>query len=309
MKGILSRQAKGYLLIFAAGICWGTIGLFVNLLSETGANSGLIAFMRISTGALMLAPVMLIKEGRESFKLNRRGLICCLILGVFSEAVFNLSYNGAIARNGVATSAVLLYTAPIFVCILSAVLFKEKIGGMKIFALIIDIIGCFLMVTNGELGGISFSLIGVLLGVNAGFLYGLVTIVGKFAADNVKPIAFSFYGFFFGSIVLAVLCRPWETIPQVSSPKFWLLSIGYGLVSTLIPYLLYFTGLSMVTELARVPVIASVETVISVLIGLMIFSEPWGMFKFIGIVGVMASIVLINMKSSSTTETETDRRP
>lgn len=290
----VSGKTAGYMMIFMAGALWGTIGLFVKLLGTTGASSGLIAFIRIFMGCAILFVFMLVRYGPGIFKLDRNSLITCILLGIFTQALFNYFYNISIESTGVATASVLLYTAPIFVVILSIIIFHEKVTIRKVAAVLIDIIACTFMVTNGDFNGMNIAAAGVFFGILAGFLYSLVTIIGRVATGNVHPMAAAFYGFLFGSLFLAILIHPWTEIAAVSSTTFWLYAFGYGLIPTVGSYLFYFHGLSRDLELSRVPVIASVEPIISTVIGVLIFSEVWGIWKALGIAGVVLSIILIN---------------
>jgi len=285
-------------MIFAGGILWGTIGLFVKLLASAGSSSELTAFIRILIGCLILIPVILIIEGIKGFRIDKKTLLQCIVLGVFTQAFFNYSYNTCIGTMGVAAAAVLLYTAPVFVCILSAVFFSEEVGRKKLAALTLNIIGCFIMITGGHIENINVSMLGVFLGIFSGFLYSLSTIIGKMASGKCKPLTIMFYSFFFGTIALGVISKPWLALQSVSGFKFWALALGFGLIPTVGAYLFYLGGLSKCLELSKVPVIASVETIVSLLIGILLFHEPLGITRLIGLSGVIASILIMNSGSS-----------
>ena len=62
-------------------------------------------------------------------------------------------------------------------------------------------------------------------------------------------------------------------------------------------YIVYYNGLSKITETSRVPVLASVETVVAALIGLVVFGQSLGIVKIVGIALVMISIALMNKDS------------
>lgn len=284
-------------MVLCAGILWGSIGFFVRKLSELGAGTGLIAFMRIFCAWLILIPLLLVmslKTGRNYFSISKKGLLQCVLMGVVTQAFFNLSYSGCINTVGVAMGSVLLYTAPIFVSVLSKLLFKEEINARKGISLVINIIGCFIMVTGGDLSVLKVSGIGILLGIGAGFFYAMVTILGKFTSNEVDPFTLVFYNFLFGWISLAIFTNPIPEMMALSSPGFWLLGFGYGLIPTVGSYLFYMNGISRDVELSKVPIIASVEPIIATIIGLLVFSENIGLINAAGLVIVLVSIVLMN---------------
>lgn len=294
-----SNSTTGYLLVLCAGILWGSIGFFVRKLAEAGASTSLTAFMRIFCGWIILIPLLLgmsLKTGKNYFSITKKGLLQCLMMGLVTQAFFNLSYSGCINTVGVAMGSVLLYTAPIFVSILSKLLFKEEINARKGISLAVNIIGCFIMVTGGDLSVLKVSGIGILLGVGAGFFYAMVTILGKFTSNEVDPFTLVFYNFLFGWISLAVLTNPLPELAASSNPNLWLLGFGYGLIPTVGSYLFYMNGISHDVELSRVPVIASVEPIIATLIGVMVFNENIGPINIIGLVLVLFSVAFMNMK-------------
>ncbi|MBQ2161444.1 MAG: EamA family transporter [Firmicutes bacterium] len=296
-----TNASAGYLMVLCAGVLWGSIGFFVRKLNELGVDTELTAFMRIFCAWVILIPLLLgmsLKSGKNYFRISKKGLLQCLIMGIVTQAFFNLSYSGCINSVGVAMGSVLLYTAPIFVSILSRLLFKEEINGRKGISLVINIIGCFIMVTGGDLSVLKVSGIGILLGIGAGFFYAMVTILGKFTSDEVDPFTMVFYNFLFGWISLALISNPIPKIVAASDPHFWLLGFGYGLIPTVGSYLFYMNGISHNVELSRVPIIASVEPVIATIIGLLVFSENITLVNALGLVIVLFSIALMNMGGS-----------
>ena len=292
-----SNATTGYILVLCAGILWGSIGFFVRKLNGLGVDTELTAFMRIFCAWIILIPLLMgmsLKSGRNYFKISKKGLLQCFIMGLVTQAFFNLSYSGCINSVGVAMGSVLLYTAPIFVSILSRLLFKEEINARKGISLVINLLGCFIMVTGGDLSVLKVSGIGILLGIGAGFFYAMVTILGKFTSDEVDPFTMVFYNFLFGWISLALISNPIPKIAAVSDLHFWLLAFGYGLIPTVGSYLFYMNGISHDVELSRVPVIASVEPIIATIIGLLVFGENITLVNALGLVIVLFSIVLMN---------------
>lgn len=300
-KAKKTGAAAGYLMVLCAGILWGSIGFFVRKLSEIGVDNSLTAFMRIFCAWVILIPLLLgmsLKSGSNYFRISKKGLLQCFFMGLVTQAFFNLSYSGCINSVGVAMGSVLLYTAPIFVSILSRLLFKENINARKGISLVINLLGCFIMVTGRDLSVLGVSGIGILLGIGAGFFYAMVTILGKFTSDEVNPFTMVFYNFLFGWLSLAVIHNPIPGIAAASSLNFWALSFGYGLIPTVGSYLFYMNGISHDVELSRVPIIASVEPIIATIIGLVVFHENIGIINALGLVIVLLSIALMNTGGS-----------
>lgn len=295
-----SEQLKGYAMVFIAGMLWGSIGLFVKLLSGFGIQAPVIAFLRLFVAFFMLFPVLIIKgknEGANLFRIDKKGLIYCALIGIFTQAIYNYCYNRTIESLGVATASILLYTAPVFVFVFSRILFKEKIGGLKILSLILNLSGCFLVVSGGSVENLKLSAAGVFLGLISAFLYSMVTIIGKLSSSVVHPFTAVFYSFLFGWIFLGILSRPWENVPGAFSLGFLACALGFALIPTVGSYIFYFGGINKNVELSKVAILTSVEPVIATFIGVLLFKELLGIINILGIVLLIISIVLLNKKS------------
>ena len=59
------------------------------------------------------------KFGPKALIVDKRTLVACAVLGVVSNGIYNMFYTMAIANAGIAVSAVLLNTAPIFTTVFS----------------------------------------------------------------------------------------------------------------------------------------------------------------------------------------------
>ncbi len=286
-----AEQTKGYLMIFIAGTLWSTIGVFIKILQGLGAESGTIAFLRIATGVIPLGLVLLFMGGTRLFRIDKKGLAVCMAIGFLSQALFNIAYAEAVVHVGMATGAVLLYTSPIFVSIMSVIFFKEKMTLLKVSAIAINIAGCVLTVTGGNFSAVQFSVYGVGMGVLAGFCYSLMTILGT-VTSSYNPLTIMFYGFAFGALALSIFSEPWGNLSEAASPALLLAGLLYALIPTIGAYFFYMKGLAHHLETSKVPVVASVETVFAALIGILAFEESMNVVKFIGVVLVVVSIAM-----------------
>ncbi|MDU2066561.1 MAG: DMT family transporter [Sporomusaceae bacterium] len=292
------KEKKGYLLIFIAGLLWGCIGLFIQAMENCGSTSPITSFLRVSFSFVILAVVTSVKFGVSSFRVNKRTLFACALLGLVCHGIYNIFYSVAVLRAGVTISAVFLNTAPIFTAIFACFLFKETITTMKIIALVINIFGCVLATTGGSLNMNSFSIVGSLCGIGAGICYSLTAILGKFAGEKSNAFVISTYSYMFATIFLAFFSRSFD-VKILLSEEILILGFLYALIPTAIAYLFYYQGVQLITESSKVPVIASVETIIAAIIGTIVFREPLDIVSMIGIIFVMISIAFNEFQITS----------
>jgi len=287
-------KSKIYLLVLIAGVFWGTIGTFGKLLMNYGFASMEVAFSRLFFGCAWLFLFAFIFE-RKALKISRKGFLYALVLGVFSQALFNYLYFNSIQRIGIAVAAVLLYTAPIFLAFFSKVIFKEKINLQKKISILLCVIGSFLAVTGGVLDIKILDIVGVGLGIGAALSYAFLSIVSKKAMVETGALTLIMYSFLIGWILLVPIAKPWDIVGKIADFKGLFFVIGQGLFTSALPYMFYMTGVSKGAELTRAGVICSIELIISVVIAWTFFSEAISLYKVIGVLMILVSILIAGM--------------
>ncbi|MBO4326264.1 MAG: EamA family transporter [Clostridia bacterium] len=294
----MNSEFKSFIKIFVTGCLWGTIGLFVKLMEKQGSSSSYTSFLRLFFGFILLAVLTMIIDGPKAFRIGRKTLLSCILLGIVCQGTFNILYSTSISMNGMSIGSVLLYTAPIFTSIASLLLFKEKMNCFKWIALLVNVAGCVLTATGGDFSGAVLKPLGLLIGVGAGLTYGMTAVFGRIAMqEKSSPFAVATYNLFFGCVFIALVRRPWQTVEKPFDLKLLLFGILFGLIATTLAYSFYFSGLSKITQTSKVPVVASVEIVVATVIGAVAFSENMNLIRIVGIVLVLASILLFSRNS------------
>ena len=295
MQMLQNQEQKGYIQVFIAGALWGCIGPLIQLMEQYGSNAFFTSFLRMAFSFLILAAITAAKYGVSSFRIRPKALLSCALLGLICHGIYNVFYSVAVVKAGVSVSAVLLNTAPIFTLIFSCLLFQEKITGIKIVALIVNILGCTLAAGVGSFDAVTFSVVGIVCGVGAGLCYALTAIIGRLAGETGNIFVVSTYSYLFAAVFLMLFSRPFGEAAQMSK-EVYILGFFLALIPTAIAYLFYYQGLQKITESSRVPVIASVETVVAVIIGVAAFKEKLTAISLAGILMVIFSILLMNRK-------------
>ena len=281
--------------ILAAGLLWGLVGPLVKLMEVAGSTAASTSFIRMGFAFLIMGAFTVARFGVKSLKVGGRTLAACAALGVVSNGIYNVIYTMAIANAGIAVSAVLLNTAPIFTTICSVILFREGVSLLKVLALGINVVGCSLAATGGQFDFAAVSLLGIACGVASGFTYGMAAIITRIAGSSTNTYVMSTYSYLFATITVAVLFQPWSCPESYNAA-----TIGYGfslaLVPTSLAYLLYYKGILKMRETSKVPIIASVEMVATAALSVTFFGEYLSPVALAGIAMVIASIALMNVK-------------
>lgn len=277
-----------------AGVLWGTISVFLKSLSSSGLSLIQITACRAIFSSFFLFVYFLVKD-KNLLKIKVKDIWMFVGTGVVSLTFFSLCYFSTILESGASIAVILLYTSPIFILLLSAILFKEKITKIKLFALILTFVGCIFVTGIGVENHLSAK--GLFIGLCAGFGYALYSIFSRFALKKYKPLTVTFYTFVFSSISLLPFCNIVEICLSFSE-KSLLFLIGIALVCTVLPYIFYTFGLSGL-ETGKAAILVTVEPLVGSLIGIFVWKENLDMLKLIGIIMIFIAVILINLNCKS----------
>ncbi|MBQ6904196.1 MAG: DMT family transporter, partial [Lachnospiraceae bacterium] len=163
-------QKKSVLSVVGAGVLWGIISLFIRPLSDAGLTSVRITAVRMIVGSVVLV-VFTAARSRDKLRIRLRDLWMFVGTGVVSTAVFNFCYFYTIIHSEASVAVVLLYTSPVFILLLSALLFRERITRVKVASLVLTFAGC--VCVAGLTGGVRLTAPVLLTGLGSGLFYGL----------------------------------------------------------------------------------------------------------------------------------------
>ena len=293
-----ARRNIGPALILLAGCFWGSMGIFVRRLTDYGFSSIQIVAIRVTLAALIFCMLLLIKDP-SGFRISVKDIPLFLGLGFGSILFFTVCYFTAITMMPLSTAAILLYTSPIWIMLMSVLFFREKLTGRKLLALALAFAGCVLV---SGVSGEGMTLPGLLVGLGSGIGYGLYSILGTVALRRYSPYTVTTYTFAFAALGSWLICRPADMLAKFAAapdlPGLVFFCFLTALVTAVIPFLAYTLGLRTV-EASRAGILATVEPLVATLIGVAVFSEPLTLLSGLGILLILAAVVLLNGKTES----------
>ena len=287
----MKKSPRGaYASILAAAALWGIIGVWNRNLMAAGLSPTGIVVVRNFGGMLLLLAVFAVKD-RGVFRVRKEHLKYFFGTGIISVVLFTSCYFSCQKICSLAVASILLYTAPSFVVILSAMLWKEPVTKKKLLALALTLVGCACVCGVFD-GGLTVTFTGILLGLGAGFFYALYSIFGRYALAHYSSMTVTVWTFIFAGPASLVMLRPAEMRAVFTAPSAWLLAAGLVVFSTVAPYILYTRGLARV-ESGKASIMASLEPVVAALAGVLIFGEPMGLLTLLGILCVLAGVYIL----------------
>ena len=284
------KKYISYLYVILGAACWGFIGVFNRMLAQAGVTMGNRVFIR-NIGSLLLMTVCFALFRRQTFRIKIKHFPIFLISGTLSVVGLAWTYFSCQMLCSLAVAGILLYLAPSFVVIASAILWKAPLTRRKIVSLVLALVGCALV--SGIVGGdLTISLKGFLLGIGAGLCYASYTVMAHYGLAHYDSFTMIYWTFFVAGLVSLIWLDVPTLVQTLRQPAGMWGAIGLVVVATVLPYLFYTKGLEGV-ESGLAAVIANVEPVVAALTGIIIFHETPTVWTVVGIVLVLTAAVIL----------------
>ena len=153
--------------------------------------------------------------------------------------------------------------------------------------------GCVLV--SGGFTGDSISAKGLLLGLGAGFGYGLYSIFGKYALQRgYSTYTITTYTFLFALVGTMPFMKPEHVVHNLAGWKISsiLFALAMAILTTVVAYLLYTKGLQGM-ESGKAAIVASVEPVMAAVVGTLLYKERMQIGGVAGMMLVLLSCIVI----------------
>ncbi|WP_440955982.1 DMT family transporter [Methanosarcina sp. Mfa9] len=278
-------------------VLFGMVGIFVKGINGMGPAP--ILFYRLFFGFAAIL-IYLIAAGRfEGLHLgNKKSYL--FLLGVLNTVTM-FSYFSAMKYSSIPVAVLLLYTAPVYVTLLSPFLLKEKITARSMIALTLSLAGILLTVNPGHMGigtvasgeeGTYF--LGLLFGLLSGFSFGCSILT----VNHLKSDYSGTSQLLWSTLVGLVLLLPFG----VSVPGEVLIEnlgrlVPLGIITTAVGTLLYMNGIVHIRA-QTAAVLCLMEPVSSIFFGCTLLGDPLQANTLFGCCFILCGGLLVSLKGS-----------
>ncbi|MDF1790579.1 MAG: EamA family transporter [Thalassobaculaceae bacterium] len=279
--GLTSGTAT--LAVIAACISFGMVPLFAKLLLDTGMSAAAIGFFRYASSALMMFPFLPL--ARE----KRRDALRLLAAGVLMGVGW-VSYLEALETQSVAMVGLVYMTYPVFALLLAWLLARQTPTLRAWGGCLLVVAAALLIFAGGLSGGASWPL---LLSLPAPIMFALIIVVLTCltpSLSSVEKLACGMVGCVVGLAPIVALTDPAAFLPRDGG--VWLTLLAMGLVTALIPQLLYTIAAPRIGP-GRAAAAGAVELPTMIALGWFAFGEAVGPREIIASVLVLAAILLV----------------
>ncbi|HKD13209.1 MAG TPA: EamA family transporter [Candidatus Angelobacter sp.] len=296
---------RGYFLIAAATLCWAGAATFGKAVFKGRLFGGqslisplVLTQTRTTFAAGMLTLFLALRVGTNAFKLCKRDLLLCALIGTLGLAGSNFFYYWAIQKTTVAVAITVQYTAPVWVLIFMVARGRQAATVSKVIAVLLALAGVALV---AELFSSETKLnaAGVGAAMLAAFSFSFYNIGAQELVARNNPLQIMNYALLSSAALWFVVDPPWRLAAKHYTGGQWGFLFAFACLSMLLPYVLYFHGLKYLDP-TRAVVTSCLEPVFATLFAALFIGEKVHGMQAIGIAAVLIATIMVQRKAATT---------
>ncbi len=288
-----------YLKLLATAVFWGgTWSAGRVVAQEVGPYSA--SFLRFALALLFLLPLTWHQE--HGFpRLRRDQVLSVVVLGLVGVFAYNAFFLSGMKHIEASRASMIVANNPILIALLSALLFKEPLGGRRLLGILISVSGALVVISRGSLGGLLAGGFGkgelLILGCVASWV--TYSLLGKVLMKDLKPLPAVTYSAVAGTFALAFPAVGEGLLAHAPhySLKAWLNLAYLGVFGTVFGYVWFYEGIHRIGA-ARAGLFINFVPVSAVALAWLVLGERLGASLLLGVALVTVGVTLTNTVGS-----------
>jgi len=288
---------KGFSLAIAAAILWGVSGTLAQFLfQKREINVEWLITVRMLLSGICLLSFAKTSERAPIFKIwkTKNDRLQLLAFSIFGMLAVQYTYFAAIKHSNAATATVLQYAGPIIIAIYLAFKHKRLPSLLELFAIILAIIGTFLLVTNGNINTLAISNTALFFGLASAVALAIYTLMPMILLSKHKSSVVIGWSLLCGGIAFSFMKAPWD-IQGVWDTKTYLFTALIILFGTVFPFYFYLTSVKLIGG-QKASLLASAEPLSATLLAVSWLHVPFSLWDWIGTFCIIATVFILSKK-------------
>ena len=280
-------MTKGKICLILSALIYGGAPILAKIAYKGGINEMTLTFLRTSLTLPLLFIYILFR--RKPLHLTKKQFMKITVLGVvggtFAMLSLYSSYN--YISTGLATTLHFIY--PLVIVIVSALIYREKMSGAKLVAVMLVTTGIFLFVdlTNRA------DTVGVILAILSGILYSFYVIyLDRSGLDKMDYAVLTFYLLTIMSGGTLIFGGLTDSITLAGiSPLAWVCAAVISIVVSLGAVPLFQAGVRY-EGASTAGIISAVEPITTLILGMVFLNESMDFAQYFGGALIIAGVVI-----------------
>ena len=227
------------------GVCWGfsgTCGQY--LFTRYGVSSLWLTCLRLLSGGVIMLALAAVRHRRELLRIWRSPADAAMLVGygVFGLMMCQYAYMTSISYSNAGTTTVLQTLSLVIIMLLTCLRLRRRPNRVETVALVLALLGTFLLATGGDPAHMVLSPQGLFWGLATAVAVTVYTLLPRRLLARWNREAINGWGMLIGGAILNLGARSW-TLHTDLPLQGWLAVAAIVLFGTVLSFTLFMQGI------------------------------------------------------------------
>ena len=301
-----SVYVKGAFLSVIGSIFWaisGTCGQF--LFENRGFEAGWLVSVRLLAAGTIMLLLSFRSQGKRTIQMwkekkNARELVLYGLIGMMGV---QYAYFMAIYTSNAATATVLQNLGPTMILLYMVLRTRKAPSKTEVTAVILALVGIFLLVTHGNLETMMISESALIWGLLAAAALAFYSIFPRRMLAEWGTLVTNGWGMFIGGVAISFIFQPWNFGGGIWDAASVLCLLGVVFLGTILSFFCYLEGVRLIGS-TRASLYACVEPLAAAIIGILWLHIRFDFMDWIGSALIISTIFILSIKPKGEEEKE-----
>lgn len=284
-----SDRWRGVMWIVLSAAGFGAMAIFAKIAYREGVSLSSMLFLRFTIAGVLLAAWGTLQGMRWP---RSRDLLWVVAMGAVGYVGQSFCYFSALKYASAGLVGLLLYLYPALVTIMSAMLYRRKIGAARGWAVVAALAGTALTVG----GDLTSQPLGIALGIGAALIYSIYILAGEGVMPRVGSLPAATVVMLAAAVVYGGAAAA-EGLALPASLTAWLAVLAIAIFSTLLAILGFFKGLEKLGA-SDASTLSTLEPLITIGLAVLVLGETVTGLQLAGGALILAAVIYLARHST-----------
>jgi drug/metabolite transporter (DMT)-like permease len=287
-------RIKGLLLVIIGSMLWGISGTVAQyLFQEKGFSPEWLVDIRLLASGLILLLYASVKGSQDIWTIwkSKHNVANLILFGILGMLGVQYTYFSAINYSNAATATILQYLSPVLITCYLAVHIRRIPNRQEIAAIVLAMIGTFLIVTKGNIHSLSISEPALFWGIGSAFAVAFYTLQSRPLLSKWSSIIVVGWGMLIGGAALCLIHQPWHFTGHWSITS--IISVIFVIVfGTIIAFQCYLTSLKYIQP-TEASILSSFEPLSAAFLSILWLHVTFSTSQWLGTICIIVTVIIL----------------
>ncbi|WLV25916.1 EamA family transporter [Aciduricibacillus chroicocephali] len=289
-------RISGLFLVITGATFWGVGGTVAQkLFQQYEIDVNWLVSTRLLIAGILLLLVQSFKGiSTKVFDVwkNKCSAVQLIIFGLFGMLAVQYTYMASIKYGNAAVATLLQYLSPVIIIIYLILRKRNVITRHELLTVTLALTGCFFILTNGSISGLSVPKHAIICGVLSGIALAFYTLYAVSLLKKYDSLVIVGWAMIIGSVGLSFVHSPWQMDFMHLPAKAYFYIIFVIIFGTMIAFWFYIESLQSLSP-QETSLLGSLEPLAAVLTTVFWLKEHFGLFQWFGMACIIGMIVIL----------------